>query len=215
MVFNKEEQGRDVTLDAFILSGGRRIIDIQKQSFRLKPKSRDVFSGNIVTISKKDFKTPGEYKLRLNLIDNSKNIRIDEITRRIWVEMDPKLAGPFDVRRLNFEDLPDTLNIDKRREWVLYPEGDGRYTFYYNEGHPAYTHNDEPEAKLIAYLSELFLLGALELLIREGLTKKEELKDAKEMPLDLEVIKSSEPLKVYGEFTLALSKVRESMYGLV
>lgn len=215
VVFNREEKARDVTLDAFVLSGGRRILDIRKQSFQLKSKSREVFSNHSVGIGKKDFEAPGEYRLRLNLVDNSINKRIDQITRRFWVEMDPKLAGPFDVRPLNFTELPDTVKVNKRREWYLQPEGDGRYTFYYNWGHPAYTHNDETEAKLTTYLSELFLLGALELLIRQGLTKKEELKDVKEVPLDLELIKSSETLEVYGEYTLALSKIRESIYGLV
>jgi len=215
VAFNGEEKGRDVTLDAFVLSGDRRILNIRKESFNLEPKSTKVFSQHSIEISKKHFQAPGVYRLRLNLVDNSINRRIDEITRRIWVEMDPTLAGPFDVKRLNFADLPDTQATNKRREWVLYAEGDERYTLYYNEGHPAYTHNDETEAKLIAYLSELFLLGALELLIRQGLTKKEELKDTKEMPLNLEIIGSSKPLEAYKEYTLALSKVRESLYGLV
>ena len=44
VAFNREEKGRDVTLDAFVLSGDRRILDIRKESFNLEPKSTKVFS---------------------------------------------------------------------------------------------------------------------------------------------------------------------------
>jgi len=215
VVFNREETPRDVTLHAFILSGDTKIVDIRKESFGLKPRSTKTFGDHSLEITEDDFESAGEYKLRLNLIDNGTNTRLDEITRRIWVEMDPKLAGPFDVKRLKFTEVPATWKIDRSREWVLSPEGDGRYTLYYNMDHPAYLYNHETDAKLTAYLAELFLLGALGLFVREGLTKKEESKNVEGVPLNLEIIANGEPLQVFNEYTVALSKLRESMYPLV
>jgi len=215
VVFNKEEMARDMTLNAFVLSGDTKVFDIKKESFQLKPKSTKDFQDNSIEITKKDFKSPGEYKLRLNLIDNSTNERLDQITRRIWVEMDPKLVGPFDVKRLKFTELPETWKTDKVREWVLSDEGDGRYTLYYNIDHQAYIYNQETDTKLMVYLTEIFLMGALELLVRQGVTKKEEMKDTKGLPLDLETLVRAGPLEVFKEYMLALSRLRESMYPLV
>lgn len=215
VVFNKEEKAHNVVLSAFMLSGDTKILNIRNELFELKPKSDSVFPNNCVQISKSNFESPGEYRLRLNLTDTDTNVRLDEITRRIWVEMDPKLAGPFDVRRLKFTELPDTWKIDKRREWVLIDEGDDKYTLYYNLDHPAYLYSHETEAKLTAYLAELFLVGALELFIRQALVRKEKFANARETPLNLEIIASAAPLEVFSEYTLALSRLRGNMYELV
>jgi hypothetical protein len=129
--------------------------------------------------------------------------------------MDPKLAGPFDVKGLKFPEWPDIMKIDKRREWVLLAEGDDRYTLYYNIDHAAYLHNDETDAKLTAYLAEIYCFGALELFVRQGLLKKEDLKGTKELPLNLDMIASGEPLDALREYTLALSRLRERLYNLV
>jgi len=215
VVFNREEKAHNVILNAFILSGDTKIVDIRKESFSLKPKSTITFSDHSIKITNADFESPGEYKLRLNLIDSDTSTRLDEITRRIWVEMDPKLTGPFDVKRLRFMELPDTWKIDTSREWVLSSEGDDKYTLFYNLDHPAYLHNHETELKLTTYLAELFLLGALDLFVIQGLTRKEAFENLDEMPLNLEIIESAEPLKVFNEYTTALSKLRESMYPLV
>lgn len=215
VVFNREANARDLSLDAFVLSGDSKILDITKESFQLESKSDKVFSKHSLEIRKEDFISPGEYRLRLNLIDNINNNRIDQITRRFWVEMDPKLTGPFDVKRLDFADLPSSHNIDRRLEWILYDEGDGKYALYYNTGHAAYTHNDETEQKLVPYLSELFLMGALEMFIRQSSAKMDESMEDKAKPLDLEILKSPEPLDTYRECTYALSKLREDIYRLV
>ena len=92
------------------------------------------------------------------------------------------------------------------------PEGDDKYTFYYNQDHPAYLFNDETEAKLVGYLSEIFVMGALELLIRQELTKGEIGPIKKELPIELDLLKSSSPLESYNECILALSKLRGSIY---
>ena len=215
VVFNKEQEEHNLTLNAFILSGDTKIVDIRKETFHLEPKSNKIFSEHSIKISKGSFKSPGEYKLRLNLVDTDTSERLDEITRRIWIEMDPRLSGPFDVKRLKFTELPDTWKAAKSREWVLFTEGDEKYTLYYNLDHPAYLYNHETAAKLAAYLAELFMLGALELLIRQGLTKKDKLKDPSEMPLNLETLMNGEPLAIFSEYTSALSKVREGIYELV
>lgn len=215
VVYNKTDQNLNVTMSAFVLSGDTKILDIRSESFNIKSRSTEVFSGNTMEVSKKVFKDVGIYRIRLHLIDKEKNVRLDEITRRIWVETDPELAGPFEVQRISFGELPEELNINKSKEWILSPEGDNKYTFYYNQDHPAYLYNDETEIKLIGYLAEIFLMGALELLIRQQSVKGGAEKTMKELPIQLDVLKSSSPLESFGECSLALSRLREKIYGIV
>lgn len=215
VVFNRTGTALDVTLDAFVLSGDRRILNIEKQSFCLEQKSDVNFSGYSIVIQKGLFKDPGVYRIHLILKDKSTNSQIDQIKRRFWVQMDPELTGPFNIRRLNFAEIPDEAEIDKSREWFLHDEGTGIHTLFYNVGHPAYLHNDESDMQLATYLSELFLLGAIELFIKQSLTSTEEISEDKEKPLNLEVIRTAEPLRVYQEHILAFSKIRERMYGLL
>lgn len=213
VVYNKTNKKLDVTMNAFVLSGDTKILDIRNESFILKPKSMEVFSENVMEVNKNIFKSAGIYRIRLHLIDNEKNVRLDEITRRIWVETDPELAGPFDIQRIGFLELPEELNINKSKEWILSPEGDDKYTLYYNQDHPAYLFNDETETKLVSYLAEIFLMGALELLIRQESIKGEIGQVKKELPIELDMLKSSSPLESYSECVLALSKLRENIYG--
>jgi hypothetical protein len=212
VVYNKSSSRLDITMNAFVLSGDKRLLDIRRESSLIGPKSTQEFPDNIIDVTKDVFKSSGEYRIRLNLIDNQKNIRLDEITRRIWVETDPELAGPFKIQRVSFLELPEELNVNKSKEWILHHEGDHKYTLYYNLDHPAYRFNDETEAKLIVYLSEIFVMGALELLVRLESTKVENGATEKQLPIELDLLKSSNPLESYRECVLALSKVRESIY---
>ncbi|MFC1900443.1 hypothetical protein ACFLYN_02505 [Chloroflexota bacterium] len=213
IVNNKTSNEFNVTMNGYILSGDKKIMDIRNESFILKPKSREVFSDNIMEVTKHVFKSAGIYRIRFHLIDNTKNVRLDEITRRIWVESDPELAGPFDVQRISFFELPEELNVNKSKEWILSPEGDNRYTLYYNQDHPAYLSNDDTETRLIGYLAELFLMGAIELLIRQESIKEDVEQSKKELPIEIDMLKSSSPLESYNECILALSKLRENIYG--
>lgn len=213
VVYNKTNKTLDVTMNAFVLSGDTKIMDIRNESLILKPKSTEVFSENVIEVTKNIFKSAGIYRIRLHLIDNEKNIRLDEITRRIWVETDPELAGPFDVKRISFLELPEELNINKSKEWILSPEGDDKYTLYYNQDHPVYFYNDETETRLTYYLAETFVMGALELLIRQESIKGEIELTKKELPIGFDMLKSQSPLESYSECILALSKLREDIYG--
>ena len=215
VVYNKTDNKINVTMNAFILSGDTRILEIRGESFILKPKSTEVFPENLLEVNKSIFKTAGVYRIRLHLINNDKNIRLDEITRRIWVETDPELAGPFDVRGRNFSDLPEELNISTSKEWFLSPEGDNKYTLYYNQDHPAYYFNDETETELVGYLAEIFSMGALELLIRQASLKNDGERPVKELPIELDALRSSSALESYSECVFALSKLREKIYGIL
>jgi hypothetical protein len=215
VAFNKTDKLCNLKIDIFILSGNRRIIDLKKKSIELKSHSHFPISGLSFDVENTSFESAGEYKLRANLTDMDTNQRIDRITRRFWVETDPELTGPFEVKKLNFNDIPDTIMVNKSREWYLSNEGDGKYVLYYNYDHPAFLYNDENESKLTGYLAEIFLMGALELLIRQGSAKDEDDTEVGKKPLDFEKISSGNPIETYSEYTLALSKIRKSMYGFV
>jgi len=212
VAFNNTENAYDVTLNAAVLSGNRILEQILKKKFKLEGKSEKVFDNNIIEVDSSSFEDPGEYKLRLLLDDDNTHTRIDRVVRRFWVETDPRLPAPFDVRRLNFIDMPESLGYNKSSEWILYDEGDGTHTLYYNQQHPAYLSNDTTESELVVYLSEIFLMGAVELFIKQSTVSTETLPENKEYPIDLNILKSAQPLQVYREQSLALSKIRESIY---
>lgn len=213
VAYNKTDDHLKVNLNAFVLSGDTKILELRNESLELKPKSTTQFSHNQVKADKASFKTAGIYRIRIHLIDSENNIRLDEITRRIWVETDPELAGPFDVRRRKFSELPEKLNINKSKEWILSPEGDNKYTFYYNQDHPAYFFNDGTENDLVGYLAEIFSMGALELFIRQASITNE--KPLKELPIKLDILRSASPIESYNEYVLAQSKLREKIYGII
>lgn len=214
VVYNQTNNAINVSMSAFVLSGDTKILDFRNESFVLSAKSTRTFSGDVVEANKVVFKNAGVYRIRLNLVDNKKSIRLDEITRRIWIETDPDLVGPFEVKRLKFSELPPELNVSTSKEWVLSPEGDDKYTLYYNLDHPAYLYNEDEE-KLVGYLSEVFSLGALELLIRQSSIRDEGDKNIKESPIDLEMLKSSNPLESFISCVSALSKLREKIFGII
>lgn len=215
VVYNKTDNKFNAAMNAFILSGDTRILEIRSESFIIKPKSTTVFSENTFEVNKSIFKTAGVYRIRLHLINKDKNIRVDEITRRIWIETDPELSGPFDVRGRNFSEFSEELNINQSKEWILSPEGDNKFTLYYNRDHPAYLYNEGTEVELVGYLAEIFSMGALELLIRQASIKSESDKTMKDLPIRLETLRSSSPLENYDECILALSKLREKIYGII
>ena len=212
--FNTTEKEIEVIFRAAVLSGDRTVLELDNKRLPLPPRS------GILTINKYSFKatkkifpTPGEYRLRFTLTDAQHKKRLDEITRRFWVETDPELRGPFAVRSLHFSELsrPEIQKL----EWVLDFEGDNKYTLYYNLDHPAYQHNDETERFLAKYLSEIFCMGALQLLIKQAKEEKIDEKKAKGFPFDLEKLVSGDPKDMYTELTKAISSIRADVHNLI
>jgi len=213
-VFNKTDIAVEVVFRANVLSGDRIISELDNQKLKLKPKEEQLTSdGYSFSISKKLFPAPGEYRLRFTLTNAETKQREDEVTRRFWVETDPELKGPFDVKPIHFSEI-DREEIQKL-EWYLQSEGDNRQTLLYNLDHPAYQHNDETEERLTKYLSEIFCMGALKLLIRQAENEEIDEEKAKKLPFQIDNLLSKEPRIMYDELTKAIGIIKSDLYGII
>jgi len=214
-VFNKTEKKLQVNLKAFVLSGDRVVLDLDDRSFLLKPTpGMSDINKYSFKATKKIFPSAGEYKIRFSLRNAETKKTVDEITRRFWIEMDPKLSGPFEIRGLPFSELQKP-EIEKS-EWQLYPEGDKKYTLYYNIDHPTYHYNDENEYRLTNYLSEIFCMGALQMLVKQAedgeIEDKEKMKN---LPFDVDRLLSDDPKIIYAELTKAIGVIRFDINNLI
>lgn len=212
VVFNRTDNSIDVHLKVVILSGDRTIVDLEGKDVFLNPHSGDKIYGPYkLKITKKLFPSPGEYKLRLFIRDRASKRRVDEVTRRFWVEADPSLLGPFEVRARRFSEIPNRPDLIDR-EWTLEAEGSGKFTLFYNIDHPAYLVVSETEERLTEYLSELFCLGAMQLVIRR-VSKREDQEESEINPFEKEMLLSESLQDVFVELTRVISQAKGQIYS--
>ena len=213
-LFNKTDKTVPVAFKAVILSGDRVVIELGNGNFTLKPNSTTkTTSGYSFKATEKIFPAPGEYRLRFTMINTDTKKREDEITRRFWVEADPELRGPFDVKRARFSELqkPEIQKL----EWMLHFEGDNRQTLYYNLDHPAYQHNDDTEERLAKYLSEIFCSGALQLLIRQAENDEIEEEKLAKLSFDINKLLSKDPKVMYSEMNRAIGSIKFDVHSIM
>ena len=98
VIFNKTDKNVNLLFTMYVFSGDRKILDLERKTLSVVSHSQQPLEGDYeIDIEKKQFQEPGEYKLRLTITDASKK-KLDEVTRRFWVEMDPKLRAPFEIK---------------------------------------------------------------------------------------------------------------------
>ncbi|MFH2012360.1 MAG: hypothetical protein ABIJ37_06675 [Pseudomonadota bacterium] len=162
-IFNKTNEHLKGRLRIFMLFGGREInilhdeksIDITPY---LKPKPLGPFS---ITFSKSVFPYPGEYRLKIRLINEVSNLEIDSLSKILWIEKDPKFRLPFETLPDDFTDKEDSI---AKRQWIT--EGILGQTpiLYYNIGHSSYKEAENNE-RLTDYLFEIFLEGSMDFIL--------------------------------------------------
>ena len=192
-----------------VLSGDNAIIPLESKKIQLQSGESIDSKKYSFKVTKKDFPDPGEYRIKFKIVDMDAKNRpvIDKITRRFWVEMEPQLKGPFDVKRGIFEDM----GYDKKREWVLISEGDNKYTLYYNIDHTTHIYNSDTDERLAPYLSEIFCLGALQLLIKQVDSDEIDIKKRDKLPFNYDEIKSGDLKRIYQGITIATSAIRSEI----
>jgi hypothetical protein len=213
-IFNKTEENIKFIFKANVLSGDRTVLELDNKEIELKPNSETLAADSYsFKVTETSFPTAGEYRLRLTLTNANTKKREDEITRRFWVEVDPELRGPFDIKRLNFSEIPKP-EIQKL-EWILNSEGDNRQTLLYNLDHPDYQNNDSTENRLAEYLSETFCLAALQLLVRQAENDEIEEEKLKKLPFDINKLISKDPKIIYLELMKTISSIKFDIYGII
>lgn len=212
-IYNRTDKNIDLLFSMFVLSGDDKIMELERKVITVNSEDNETFPGPyVISINKGLFPNSGEYKLRLLITNIADKKDLDRVTRRFWVDMEPRLLGPFDVRRRNFSEiLPDKEQL----EWFLEAEGDNKYTLYYNEGHPTYLYNDENEDKLTRYISEIFAQAAVQLLIRRIKRSEEEAKRKEELPFDKDILLGDDSVEIYKEIAKTISFIRFQVHNLV
>jgi len=206
-IFNKTSNNVKGRLRIFMLFGGKEItpaihdeknIDITPY---LKSESFGPFS---ITFSKDIFPDPGEYRLRIRLINEVSHIEIDYLTRKIWVEKDPEFRLPFEPLP---DDFTDKESIEKR-QWITTGILGENPILYYNTEHPSYKDAEE-DKRLTDYLFEIFLEGSMDFILNRPY-KENGTPDYH--PLDSEKV-SGDPKDAYFEISGKIAEIRSRHYG--
>jgi len=207
--FNRTKEDIEIHYEIRILSGDRTILKVADEYETLVPhKTKILGDKHTLTATADLFPEPGEYRIKVTMYNASakKKTELDSITRKIWVEEDPALTAPFDIKPRHFSELDSDIVSDKT-EWFLSPIGSGKYELYYNLDHPSYLANEDDKLQP-RYLVELFAQATLELLIKK--VKNDGLQGMKtdNLPFDPEIIMSDDPAQAYKETMATLSKLR-------
>lgn len=208
-IFNKTTKAKNLLYEVAVLSGDNSIIQLDSKKIQLQPDESTSSKKYSFKATKKIFPSAGEYRIKFKIadIDDKRKSILDKITRRFWVEMDPTLKGPFEVKRGDFEEY----GFDKKREWILNHEGDNKYTFYYNTEHPTFLCNCDDDNILAPYLSEIFCFGALQLLVKQVDSDEIDIKKRDKLPFNYDEIKSGDIKKIYQEVMIAMGTIRSEI----
>ncbi len=206
-IFNKTSHNLKGQLRIFMLLGDKEITIIHNEKGigitpYLKPKPFGPFS---ITFSKNIFPDPGEYKLRIRLVDEVSRLEIDCLTRKIWIEKDPEFRLPFEV-------LPDDFtgkeSIEKR-QWITTGILRENPTLYYNTMHPAHKKAENDEEMLSDYLFEIFLEGSIDFILNRP---EKENGTPDYYPFDSERI-LKDPKDAYFEISGKIAEIKSKHYG--
>jgi hypothetical protein len=206
-IFNKTNEHLDGRLRIFMLFGDREISIVHDKKNidiipYLKPNPFGPFS---ITFSKNMFPDPGEYRLRIRLINEVSHIEIDNLTRKIWVEKDPEFRVPFEVFADDFKEPIEN------RQWITQGILGQSPELYYNTAHPAYKRVEADEIELHDYLFEIFLEGSMDFILNRPV-KEDGTPDYH--PLDSEKI-SKDPKEAYLEISGKIAEIKSRYYGEV
>lgn len=205
-IFNKTGDNVKGQLRIFMLLSDKEITTIHDEKGiditpYLKPEPFGPFS---VTFSKSMFPNPGEYRLRIRLVDEVSHVEVDCLTRKIWVEKDPSFRLPFEVLQ---DDFTGKEPIEKR-QWITTGILGENPVLYYNAGHPAYKRVEEDEIQLGDYLFEIFLEGGMDFILNRP-DKEDGTPDYH--PLDSKKILEG-PKEAYVEVSSKIAEIRGRHY---
>ena len=207
-IFNKLGRSIKVKYNADILSGDRIIKSLDELDITLSDKEVYSTKKYAFLVEKALFKSPGEYKIILKLIDAESSTKLDTIVRRFWVETEPQLKGLFEMKATHFSALKHVPDISEEMEWYLISEGDNNYTFLYNLDHPSYQDNEDPAEKQAKYISEISMQAALQLLIKRGENGEIDSHEKMDLPFDIDKVLCKEGSVAYLETVRAISVLK-------
>lgn len=205
-VFNKTGDSFKCRLRIFVLFGDKEIMSIHdEKNINVTPYLKQMPFGPFTIIFLKDtFSDPGEYRLRIRLINEETSLEIDSLTKRIWVEKDPPFHLPFEVYQ---DDFTNKGPIAKR-QWITQGTLENNPILYYNVAHPCYKKVEDDKDLLTDYLFEIFLEGSIDFILNRPV-KEDGTLDYH--PLNAEKIKR-DPKDAYYEITSKIAEIKYKYY---
>lgn len=201
--FNNDQGTYTCRVMVHIFQGTRRVVVLVNQhGVVLYPGQSEIFGPLEILFTKHTFPTPDVYTLRAVLVNEANGERLDELNRYIYLEKDPPFRAPFDVQMARGFSPPF-----EKRQWRMLQTSDDRVTLYYNGEHLAYRYHEEVGA-LHRYLFEIFLEGALELVLDRPVPENAE---PDYRPLDRAKVEGA-PSECYLEIIGKLGEVRHNFF---
>lgn len=203
--FNNKQVAYTCRIGVHVFQGTRQVVRLlSKRGVVLNPGQPITFGPLEIQFLRQMFPSPDVYTLRAVLINEANGERLDELNRYIYVEKDPPFRAPFDVQMASGFPVPR----DKCQWWMV-PTSDDRATLYYNSVHPAYRYHESNEGTLRLYLFEIFLEGALQLVLDRPV---EENAEPDYHPLDRAKVEGP-PKECYLEIIGKLGEVRHKLFA--
>ncbi len=195
-IYNQTSASHNLKFRSFVLSGDREILKIDDKTFSVDAKTEQKTSkGYKIIVTPKLFPDPGKYKIKFRLADADTAKEYQTITRDIWVEMDPVLKGPFDIKAIDLSEEEELATM----EWIINPLGDDKYELIYNTGHPTYLVYETEDDELMMYITELCLWGAIYLAVKNYESIDEEKR--KRLPFNSKDLLSDDSATVFQEIS--------------
>ena len=206
-IFNKTSDKIRGRLRIFMLFGDKEIIPPihDEKGIDITPYlDSKPFGPFSVTFSKKIFPDPGEYRLRIRLLNEVSHIEIDYLTRKIWIEKDPEFHLPFDPQPDDFTEK----GLIAKRQWITQGILGQSPILYYNTEHSSYK-DAEDSKRLTDYLFEIFLEGSMDFILNRP-EKQDGTPDYH--PLDSKRI-LKDPENAYFEISGKIAEIRSKHYA--
>ncbi len=202
--FNKTSEAVEYKISLRVLHADSEIVKLlDSESLTLDANSRKQISDSSFTlaIEKPQYENVGEYRVKATLINAETGEEVDTLTRKFWVESNPPMRQPFELKASLFPpDLTLAWSADVNNMMLLY-----------NTNHPEYRSAEKNEDTQTDYLLKICLEGALHFVLAKTF------EDAPDYaPLDTNTIMQSDkdiiPEKTYAEVMAYISKIRWKIY---
>ena len=159
--FNRSSEALDCAVNLSVLRGDSVVqVLVDRRSFSLHAASEEELGTVSLNIDPDTFDEAGLYRLKASLYEMESGERLDQVTRRFWVETDPPLKRPFEL-----EPTPSFPEPYQHRQWLTSGQVNNSPTLHYNTTHPAYRVAEDDEV-IDDYMVGIVLEGAIQFILQ-------------------------------------------------
>lgn len=205
--FNRTDDEFEGHIDASVLYADTEVLPLVR-SEAVEMRAHQTLRGVgpfEIEFSQKNFPEKGQYRLRVRLYD-SEGYRVDEQTRRIWVEQDPPYRSPFEVQAADFSEFGEEY---EHQQWVEQGQIGNDPLLLYNVKHPAYERYEDDTESQGEYLFGIFVEGAVAFVLGRPAREDGTLDFH---PLSEENVQA-DPLSAYREVMGKIAEIRKRFYS--